>query len=326
MSPARLALLTVWGLLAPAMAAQATLSIVPLAQAMRNPDLLSADDDPKLEPARKAVSELLLNQPGSEELAGFHQRLRWLALHQDTRLGRLFFAALEALPGVENLPEGASAAGADAYFPLALGSGVQVRAAWSKQAGAFKVSDLSVTITGNAGALLSGAGPYFGSGEPNLLVLNALELDYLLGRDPGERMKLESERAAFDFDESLKKRFEAKAGEPAALLKTLDSEMRGDSPAADKLATLAKHMAEKPAPEELAKQAKDSAAMTQIRAQVEALNNAARPGSAPAFGGASFGVSATTPAGTMEWAIRRAQNGTLALSGTGLGANHETGK
>jgi hypothetical protein len=156
-------------------------------------------------------------------------------------------------------------------------------------------------------------------------VLDAYELDYLLGRDINERMKLEAERAAFDFDEALKKRFATTAGEPAALLKSLGEEMRSDKLPADKLAALAAHFEDKPSPEDLTRQAGDAGFAARAAAQLEALDETARAASAPVHEGANVSVSATTPARTTAWTLRRV-GVALTFAGKGPGAANESGK
>lgn len=301
-----------------------TLSIKPLTTALQNPDLSLAQDDAKLIAARKAVTDALLNQPSKDELAGFNNRLKLLSEHRQTRLGRLFFTALEAAPGIENLPLDASEAGVAAYFPLALGSGIQVRASWQRAGDTMKISQFSVSITGNAGAFLTAGGPYFGSGTPDPKSLDAIELDFLLGRDPADLMKLESERGTFDFGAALKKRFEVKTGEAAARLKALDTDLAKGKDSKEKAAALGRHLttAEKKL---LELSAPDPKFWARIKAQVAALSAMAAPDSIPVFDGSSVTVLQATPRGTSEWMLRRI-DGALALSGAGLGLVDETGE
>jgi hypothetical protein len=99
------------------LAADTTLSVVPLAKALQNSELHG--DSP--EEARKAVLDLILNHPAGEtETKAFNARLAALARHKDSRVGRVFFRALETLPEVQQVPEGARSVDLLVRRPLAL--------------------------------------------------------------------------------------------------------------------------------------------------------------------------------------------------------------
>lgn len=303
-----------------------TLSAKPLSEALQNPDLQLPEDDPKLAAARKAVSDLLLNQPTEAERGVFHQRLMLFARHKDTRLGRLFFYALAGCPDVGNVDAATQSVAVAATFPLALGSGARVRLGWTRKGDSFLVSEFAVEITGNAGALFSGAGPYFSGASVDPLILNADDLDYLLGRDPADRQKLESERGPFDFEAALKRRFELETGAPAALLEKLADELSPKKTPAEKVAALSPHLESDAARKELEQQGAKVDFWDVVQKQVGVLKTMPCPAAAPARPDAAISISRTTDVGTDEWALNRLANGKLGLRSGRIGAASEEGK
>lgn len=300
--------------LAPVLGAQSvTLSAKPLAEALKNPDLLMPQDEPRLAEARSRVRALLQNQPTDQELAGFHERLTLLARHRETRLGRLFFSAMDACPDLENVDPLDDQARVEARFPLALGSSARVCCGWVRSDKDWLISEFSVEITGNAAALFAGAAPYFARGAAATAVLEAAELDYLLGRDPAERLKLESERAPFDYDAALKQRFAVQPGAPAQLLTRLAEGLTGKQTPAEKLALLGRHMASDGARAELEKQGAGQQFWEGIQKQVQQLAQAPRPGAAPVQPGGQVAVRFVRGGAGSGWAVTRLSTGQPAL-------------
>ncbi len=325
---ARTLLLLAITLLSPTLWAETTtLSAKGLTESLKNPDLLLLAGDPKLETARKAVADMLFNQPSAAELEKFHARLANLARHRDTRVGRLFFTALAAVPAIQGVATDAKGASLVCTFELALGSGAQVRVAWVRVGANFLISNFAVEITGNAGALFASAAPYFASGEPDARVLQAAELDYLLGRDTNERTRLESERQPFDFDAALKQRFEIKAGDPAALLQSLADALKPETPAKDRAGLVSRHLATPEDRAALAAQAQDAELWKRIAEQLAVLQTRPIADSAPLRAGATIEISQQEASGSSSgWKVSRLENGELGLSAETMGASDATGK
>jgi len=311
----------------PALGAQTlTLSAKPLSEALQNSDLLLPEEDPKLADARKRVSELLLNQPTEAERDRFHKRLTLFAKHKQTRLGRLFFAALNGCPDLEQLGKDVSSAGVTATFPLALQSGARVRMAWTRKDEAMLIAEFAVEITGSAGALFAGAGPYFSSAEIEPRILNAAELDYLLGRDTGDRMKLESERSKFDFDAELARRFEIEAGAAGTLIETLAETLSSKKTPAEKIEGLLPHLESDAARNELKKQGAKLEFWDAIDKQLARLKTLPRPAGVPQRKLATVSVTRTDATGTEEWTLTRLDSGKLALRAGSIGGTGEESK
>src|SRR5690606_10349459 len=110
-----------------------TLSAATLAQALSNPELVDSSDAQAQSAARERVLKLLCNQPSGRELAHVHERLTQLAQHRETRLGRLFFAALRGLPQL-SVPANSSEAAVSTTWPLAFGTALRARVAWRRDA------------------------------------------------------------------------------------------------------------------------------------------------------------------------------------------------
>lgn len=328
MPNARNLLLLAITLLSPTLWAETTtLSAKPLVESLKNPDLLLPEGDPKLSAARTVVTEMLFNQPSAAETPKFHARLADLARHRDTRVGRLFFTALGAVPDLQGVAADARGASLVCTFELALGSGAQVRVGWVRVGQTFRVSNFAVEITGNAGALFASAAPYFASGQPNAGVLQAAELDYLLGRDTDERARLESERKPFDFDAALKQRFEVTSGDPVALLQSLADALKPEVSPKDRAARIAPHLAQAADRDALAASAQDPALWKRMAEQLAVLQAKPVATSAPARAGATVEVSQQDASGSSSgWKITRLENGKLGLSAETIGASDATGK
>lgn len=309
-----------------ATAAQAqtlTLSAKPLAEALQNQQLTLPEEDPLTAPARKRVTDLLLNQPSDAERAKFHARLADFARHKDTRLGRLFFTALAGCPDLENVDPKTESASITAQFALELGSGARVRLAWQRKDESFLVSEFAVEITGNAGALFAAAAPYFSPAQIDTRLLDAAELDFLLGRDTRDRMRLESERTKFDFAASLASHFELEAGAPATLLADLGKALAGRSTPAEKIAALSPHLAGKQAREELARVGVKPEYWDAVEKQLAALSGQPRPSAAPKRRDGVIETAWRLDDADHAWQVARLSDGKLSLRGGVIGAQRE---
>lgn len=219
-----------------------SLSVVPLGEALQNPDLVDTNSE-DFEPALAEVQALMLNQPADEtEREFFRQRVSNLARYRNTRVGKLFFEAVTNTPAAENLPEGATFAELTTRWPLSFGSFIRIRVAFEPGDDGWLISVLEVTADGLAAAPISGMAPYFGAGDINAELLNAGPIDYLVGRDPADREKLESERAPFDFDAAIKSIF---AGEKDAYQTTVNGLLKDVTPetdASDRIKAMTPHL------------------------------------------------------------------------------------
>jgi hypothetical protein len=219
-----------------------TLSVVPLAEALKN----SALEDTNSEGFAlgvEAVSTQLLNRPASEaETLAFHARLSAIARHRETRVGKLFFAALMATPAIENLGESQFVA-MEVTWPISLGANVDVRVEYTLKEGKWLISTLEVTAQGVAAAPVAGMAPYFGHGNPRPELLDLEALDYLVGRDPADREQAEADRAAFDFAGALPAFFEAEAGALKTVLDTLHDALKQGTEREKRIEALTPHLA-----------------------------------------------------------------------------------
>ena len=194
-----------------------TLSVVPLAKALQNSGLTDVNEAGNT--ARETVQSELWNSPGDDlEAETFRNRLAELARHRETRVGKLFFAAMQAVPDVSNLNPNLTAVTVIARWPLALEGAVQARIEYTRRGEIWKISTFELTVHGVAAAPISGLAPYFGEGEGDPEMLDFEPIDYLLGRDPGERQKPEGERTPFDYDAALAGIFESEDGAWTAML------------------------------------------------------------------------------------------------------------
>lgn len=300
-----------------------SLSVVALAEALKNPALEEINSE-GFAAALEPIQNALLNQPADDdERAVFRQRVSAIARHRDTRVGKLFFAALAAAPEVENLPDNAEFARVDAHWPLALGSNAFVTVEWTLQEKAWRISTLRVTLEGVAAAPISGLAPYFGGGEPRTGMLDLEAIDYLVGRDPADRELPEIERPAFDYDAALVKLFEAETGAFAALLDKLEAGVKPEVERATRLETLKPHLAGEAEFKALtdadADPARREAFWAAVFEQLKQVRQGARPASAPSRNGA--GVSVRVRAGGKDAATGalRLESGEVALRGFGSG-------
>ncbi|MCZ7608015.1 MAG: hypothetical protein M5U25_18535 [Planctomycetota bacterium] len=300
-----------------------SLSVVALAEALKNPaleDINSEGFAAALEPIQAA----LLNQPADEdENAAFQQRISAIARHRNTRVGKLFFAALAATPDVENLPDNAEFATVDAHWPLALRSSAQVRVEWRLVEKQWRICTLQVALDGVAAAPISGMAPYFGGGELRTAMLNLEAIDYLVGRDPADRELPELERPAFDFDAALVNLFEAETGACAALLEKLAAGVKPQVERAKRLEALKPHLTGDPEYKALeaadADPARREAFWAAVFEQLKQARQGARPASVPSRTDA--GVSVRVRAGGKDavTAALRLKSGEVALAGFGSG-------
>jgi hypothetical protein len=289
-----------------------TLSVVPLAEALQNPDLV----DTGAEGHTAAVAEVtskLLNQPATDaERATLHQRLSLLATHRHTRVGRLFFAALKSVPAIEHLPEGTNQVSVTAQWPLALGASIRARVDFLLRDGDWLVSVLEVTPAGVAAAPIAGMAPYFGTGETRPALLDLEAIDYIVGRDASDRSRPESARKPFDYGETLTKLFAAEAGAVETLLDELQAGVNPSHDRETRLKALSKHF---DAEELAAMKAADAdpekreAFWSGIFEQLKGAAAAPRPTAMPAATGArvEIGYRVGTEAGTLT-VVRRAED------------------
>ncbi len=219
------------------LAADTTLSVVPLAKALQNSEL----DGDSPDEARKAVLDLLLNHPsGKLETEAFHSRLAALARHKDTRVGRVFFRALETLPDVQQVPQGARDVELIVRRPLALEATARVHVAWRLVGETWKVSRLDVYLEGAGAAPVVKAPPYFAEGEIPGEWLNAEELDYLFGRDPTQRNQ--PDEGPFDFSAAMERYFKAEAAAYETLIARLRKEITPRTERPARMAALKPHL------------------------------------------------------------------------------------
>ncbi|MBK8208280.1 MAG: hypothetical protein IPK87_16005 [Planctomycetes bacterium] len=213
------------------------LSVVPLAKALQNPDLAGVDP---LQ-ARADVLAFLVNQPANGAEAGrLHERLAQLATHRGTRLGKLFFQALETLPAIEQVPEAATEVELLAHRPLELQAVVRIHVTWQRQEQDWKISRFDVGLEGAGAAPIAAAAPYFGNGAPNLAILDAPELDYLVGRDVLTRNEVDP--APFDYDAGLADQLNVEEGAYATVMQKLRKEVTARADRAARIAALKPHM------------------------------------------------------------------------------------
>lgn len=295
--------------LAPMAGAQVTLSAHALCQALQNPDLALPGEDPKAVAAQKAVADMLLNQPSAKELPVFNARLAQIAIHRETRVGKLFFAVLDAAPEVENVPQNADSAGVVAFFPLALGSGARVRLGWTRRGDSFKVAEVAVELTGNAAPFFSAAAPYFGTGNPEAIVLQAAELDYLLGKPIVEPVPAK----AFDFGSALKERVAMEAGAAAALLKSLAEGLGPKATVVAKSELLARHLRSAREREALAKVAQQPKFWQSLGDKLQQLAALPRASGAPVSAEGYVRVAVAQESGPGTYTLTRLASGELGI-------------
>lgn len=223
-----------------------TLSVVPLAEALQNPELAEAEtDSDKHTAAVKSVTTLLLNLPDESEISEFNRRLSNLARHRDTRVGRLFFSAIAATPDIENVPDHVERTGINASWPLALGASIRVRVEYRKQREGWRIAEFEVTVDGIAGAPVAGMAPYFGKGEIRPLLLDLEAIDYVIGRDPDDRSRAETERTPFNYDEALQQLFRTQPNAVSNLIDGLTQQIRPGTDRTKWAQILAPHLATK---------------------------------------------------------------------------------
>lgn len=211
-----------------------TLSVVPLAKALQNSDL----DSPTPDQARKAVRDLLVNQPTEVELPAFHERLALLARHRDTRLGKLFFRALETMPGIENVPSEARHAEIIVHRPLELQAVVRVHIGFERVGETWLISRFEVGLEGAGAAPVATAAPYFGNGPVRSMFLDVRELELLVGRDISRR----HEGEAFDYDAALAERLKVEEGAYTSVIRKLKQEVTPRAERDKRIAALKPHM------------------------------------------------------------------------------------
>ena len=308
-----------FALLASALTA-ATLSVVPLAKALQNPGLADTKST-EFEAAFKQVTDLLLNQPtGEVEQAAMRERVAALAEHRATRVGKLFFAALAAVPDIENLAESEFAA-IEVSWPLSFGGRVKVRAEYIRNGETWLISALEATADGVAAAPIAGMAPYFGIGAPRPELLNLEAIDYLVGRDPVDREKVEAERAAFDFDAALTPIFKAEAGAYQSLLEALSEGTKSNVDREKRIAAVKPHLATEADVKAMQEADADpetrEAFWTTLREQIANALKAPRAATMPKANGSTVRVRYRAAGSKEEYeqSATRLDTGKLALGG-----------
>lgn len=290
----------------------ASLSVVPLAEALKNPALADTKSE-GFEQALADVTALMLNKPPeTEEGEAYKTRVSSLARHRDTRVGKLFFAALHAVPVIENLPEDATSATITADWPLALGASLRVRAAFTLRDETWLISGLDVTADGVAAAPVAGMAPYFGDGRDRIELLNMEALDYLLGRDPADRELPDLERPEFDYDAAITRVFEAEAGAFETLMTELVEKVSPAELPDVRMNALREHLASQAEIEAMEAANLDEAKQREfwdtMYEQLKLLRDAARPASVAKTAGARVSVLV----------VRESPTGTVAVTSTAL--------
>jgi hypothetical protein len=298
----------------------ATLSVVPLAKALQN-SVLTDTKSTEFEAAFKQVTDLLLNQPVEEdEKSAMRERVAALSTHRDSRVGKLFFAALAAVPEIENLGESEFAA-IDASWPISFGGSIRLRVEYTRSGEIWLVSALEATADGVAAAPIAGMSPYFGIGAPRPELLDLEAIDYLVGRDPADREKIEAERPAFDFDAALVPIFEAEAGAFQSLLEKLQESIKSSVDREKRIAAVKEHLATEA--DVKAMQEADANAETReafwsgMREQIADALKAPRPAGLPSTTGSQVKVRyrAAGEKDESEQSAQRLETGKVALGG-----------
>ena len=289
-----------------------SLSVVPLAEALKNPALADTKSA-GFEAALAEVTALMLNKPPeTEEASAYKARTSSLARHRDTRVGKLFFAALHAVPVIENLPADATSASITADWPLALGASIRVRATFALRDETWLISGLDVTADGVAAAPLAGMAPYFGDGRDRVELLDIEALDYLLGRDPADRELPDLERPDFDYDAAIARVFEAEAGAFETLMNELVDKVSPAELPDVRMSALREHLASPAEIEAMEAANQDEAKQREfwdtMYEQLKLLRDAARPGSVAKTAGSRVSVTV----------VRESPTGTVAVTSTAL--------
>lgn len=129
-----------------------------------------------------AVEALFLNKPTpGVEKQRFEAKVVNIAAYRQTRLGRVFFAALRGTPAVSGLPAGAETASLSARWSLARECELSVTASWRRKDGLWLIETLTINLSGAAAAPFANALPYFGLGQGpvDVALLDAAEIDEL---------------------------------------------------------------------------------------------------------------------------------------------------
>lgn len=291
-----------------------TLSVVPLGESLKNPALIEINpESDDYTAAVDAVTKLLLNKPTEDELAPLQQRLSDLARHRDTRVGKLFFAALAATPAIENLPEGATTAGINVTWPLALGATIRVRAEFAKSGDDWLISEFELTVDGVAGSPIAGMAPYFGKGEIRPLLLDLEAIDYVMGRDAEDRRRPETERKPFNYDEALTRIFESEEGAVAQTLNTLAEKVVPGADVEDRQAALKPHLATRAEREAIDAAGDNLEFWSAIYKQLEATTKLARPDAMPVREGAVVRINWTKDGEPARAICIRLEGGNVAV-------------
>jgi hypothetical protein len=298
----------------------ATLSVVPLAKALQNP-VLADTKSTEFEPAFKQVTDLLLNKPAEDdEKLAMRERVAALSAHRESRVGKLFFAALVAVPEIENLGESEFAA-IDASWPISFGGSIKLRVEYTRSGETWLLSALEATADGVAAAPIAGMAPYFGIGAPRPELLDLEAIDYLVGRDPADREKIEAERPAFDFDAALTPIFEAEAGAFQSLLEKLQESIKSSVDREKRIAVLKEHLATeadvKAMQDADADPERREAFWSGMREQVASALESPRPAALPSANGSQVKVRyrAAGQKDESEQSAQRLTTGKVALGG-----------
>ncbi len=298
---------------APLATADDTLSVIPLAKALQNSALHG--DNPG--PARQAVADMLLNQPLTDaETNRFHTRLADLARSKDTRVGQLFFRALETMPDVKQVQPAARKAEIQARRPLALDASIRVHVEW-RRAGddaEWKVSRLDVVLEGAAAGPVMKAAPYFADGPAMSQFFDAEELDFLVGRDPADRRRVDPE--PFDFHAALETYLRCDDDGYAALISRLREQVKPTIPREERSAALKPHLtrdAQRALEAADADPARREKLWQAVIESLEAAHQGAQPSGVPTARGAQVQARTTDAGGNVlsECVVQRLQSGEI---------------
>jgi len=273
-----------------------TLSVVSLSEALKNPQLKHDNDSAQdIDQARDRVLRHFINQPSEAEIESVHQRLDLIARHQDTRLGRLFFAALDSMPALEHLPEGATRAEIIVHWPLALGAEARVRVAWVLKEEEWLIEVLTLQLRGSAAAPVSAASPYFGDEPFNAALLDVEEIGYLLGRNPLTRN--DPDAPPFDEAAALARVFARDDGAVESVWEKLSEEVTPRASTEARADALRPHLQTDAERDALDREKGDPEFWLRVMEQIAHGREAARPSSLPARTGARATWEVTVASG-----------------------------
>ena len=179
-------------------------------------------------------------------------------------------------------------------------------------------------MDGVAAAPVTGMAPYFGSGELREEMLDFGPIDYLVGRNPADRERPDSERPVFDYSEAVAKLLKAEEGALERVIKKLKDEVKPGVERKDRLAALKQHLATDEEREAAVAADADPDLRedfwNRVYAQIEDALAVPRPGSVPEGRGAEVQIRyrLAEGSGTTEGKLAaiRLQSGKVAVRGS----------